>query len=269
MNNALIVAHRGASYAAPENTIPSFKLAFKEDADFIEGDFWLTKDNEIVCIHDPDTKRVTEEKIKINVQSSTLSELKKLDVGSWKGIEFKGTAIPTLQEVLQIIPEEKGLHLEIKDNRERFFFRLIEVLRRYNISAEKLRIISFHPNIITLSKKYLPEVKAYWIFAWYFSKKKCLKSLAQRRLMQNLKTLSCDGIDVNAAPYIDEKLVKPLRENNLDFCVYDVEKIEDAIRLINLGVDSITTNSPLKMRKAIETVIARADFIGSKQSIIK
>lgn len=257
MNNVLIVAHRGASYAAPENTVPSFKLAFKENADFIEGDFWLTKDNEIVCIHDPDTKRVSKEKIKI--QSSTLPDLKRLDVGSWKGNEFKGTAIPTLQEVLQIIPEEKGLYLEIKDNRERFFLRLIEVLRLYNISADKLRIISFHPNIITLSKKYFPEVKAYWIFAWYFSKKKCLNSLSHRRLMQTLKTLNCDGIDLNAAPYIDQKLVKSLRVKNLDFCAYDVENIEDARRLINLGVDSITTNSPLKMRKQIEVVITRAD----------
>ena len=57
MNNLLIVAHRGASYAAPENTIPSFELALKENADFIEGDFWLTNDNEIVCIHDPNTKK--------------------------------------------------------------------------------------------------------------------------------------------------------------------------------------------------------------------
>ena len=83
-----------------------------------------------------------------------------------------------------------------------------------------------------------------------------LKSLAQKRLMQTLKTLNCDGIDVNAAPYIDEKLVKSLRVNKLDFCAYDVDKVEDAIRLINLGIDSITTNSPLKMREEIKKIIA-------------
>ena len=66
MENVLIVAHRGASYAAPENTIPSFELAFNENADFVEADFWLTKDNEIVCIHDSNTKRVTKEKIRLN-----------------------------------------------------------------------------------------------------------------------------------------------------------------------------------------------------------
>jgi len=248
--NTIIVAHRGASYAAPENTIPSFELAFKEDADFIEGDFWLTKDNEIVCIHDSNTKRVSNEKIK--VQSSTLSELKKLDVGIWKGDQYKGTTIPTIQEVFNIIPKNKGIYIEIKDDRKIFVEKLREIINQSKIQNEKIRIIAFNPNTVRLAKDILPEIKTYWLFEWYFSKKKCLKSLARRRLMQTLKTLNCDGIDVNAALYIDEKLVKSLRENNLDFCAYDVDKVEDAIRLINLGIDSITTNSPLKMKEEIK-----------------
>lgn len=251
--NTIIVAHRGASYAAPENTIPSFKLAFKEDTDFIEGDFWLTTDNEIVCIHDPDTKRVSKEKVKI--QSSTLSDLKKIDVGIWKGDQFKGTTIPTLQEVLEIIPEGKGIYIEIKDDRKIFIERLRVILNQFKIQKEKIRIIAFNPNTVRLAKDILPEIKTYWLFGWYFSKKKCLKSLAQKRLMQTLKTLNSDGIDVNVAPYIDEKLVKSLRENNLDFGAYDVDKVEDAIRLINLGIDSITTNSPLKMREEIKKIL--------------
>ena len=258
--NTIIVAHRGASYAAPENTIPSFELAFKENADFIEGDFWLTKDNEIVCIHDPDTKRVSKENIKLKVRSSTLVELKKIDVGSWMDDKYKGTTIPTLQEVLKIIPDGKGIYIEIKDDREIFIEKLREILNQFSVPKDKIRIIAFNPNTVRLAKDILPEIKTYWLFRWYFSRKKCLKSLAQRRLIQTLKTLNCDGIDVNAAPYIDEKLVKSLRENNLDFCAYDVDKVEDAIRLINLGIDSITTNSPLKMREEIKTVIAMEHY---------
>lgn len=253
--NIDIVAHRGASYAAPENTIPSFELAFKEDADFIEGDFWLTKDNEIVCIHDSDTKRVSKENVKLKVRLSTLSELKKIDVGIWKGDQFKGTTIPTLQEVLNIIPKGKGIYVEIKDDREIFIIKLKDILKQFSIPNDKIRIIAFNPNTVQLAKKILPEIKTYWLFGWYFSKKKCLKSLAQRRLMQTLRTLNCDGIDVNAAPYIDEKLVKSLRESNLDFCAYDIDKVEDALRLINLGIDSITTNSPLMIKEEIKKYI--------------
>jgi len=164
----IIVAHRGASYAAPENTIPSFELAFKEEADFIEGDFWLTKDNEIVCIHDPDTKRVTEKKIKIKVRSSELSELKKLDVGSWKSNNYIGTTIPTLQEVLGIIPEGKGIYIEIKDDREIFIEKLREILNQFPIQKDRIRIIAFNPNAVQSAKKYLPEIETYWLFGWYF-----------------------------------------------------------------------------------------------------
>ena len=248
----LIVAHRGASYDAPENTIPSFQLAFKENADFIEGDFWLTKDNEIVCIHDPNTSRVTDKKNKLNVRNSTLSELKKVDAGIWKGKQFKGATIPTLQEIFQIIPDGKGIYIEIKDDREIFIKKLTEILQQVPISPERIRIITFNPEVVRLAKKYLPLIKTYWLFSWYFSNREWSISLAQRKLFQTLKTLNCNGVDVNAAPYVDIRLVKSLCDANLDFCAYDVSNLETAVKLINLGVHSITTNSPLRMRKGIE-----------------
>jgi glycerophosphoryl diester phosphodiesterase len=248
----IIVAHRGASYAAPENTIPSFKLAFEEKADYIEGDFWLTMDDEIVCIHDPDTNRVTENKSRIMVQSSNLAELKRIDIGSWKGAKYNETRIPTLLEILKIIPTGKGIYIEIKDDREIFMKKLEETLKQFQTLKDNVRIIAFNPKIIQLAKKYLPEIKTYWLFGWYFLKKKKYKSLAQKHLMKTFRTLDCDGIDVNAAPYIDERLVQSFHNSNLDFCAYDVDTFVDAINLINLGVDSITTDSPLQLRKNIE-----------------
>lgn len=248
----LIVAHRGASYIAPENTIPSFEIAFQEKADFIEGDFWLTKDNEIVCIHDSTTGRVGNKNIKVT--SSTLSELNNVDVGIKKEKHFEGTTIPTLQEVLQIIPEQKGLHLEIKDNRENILIRLKEILKESNIPPEKIRIISFHRNIIRAAKKNLPEIKAYLIFGWYFSKGEYFKSLAQKLILRKSSTVNCDGLVLYANSYIDEKFIHILKENNLDVCAYNVEDANKAIRLTNYGINSLTTNSPLKIRKAIELI---------------
>ncbi|MGA7721348.1 MAG: glycerophosphodiester phosphodiesterase family protein [Ignavibacteriaceae bacterium] len=250
--NTAIVAHRGASYAAPENTIAAFQLAFDEKADFIEGDFQLTSDNEIVCIHDPDTKRVTKDKIKMKVRSSTLAELRQLDVGSWKGNEFAGASIPTLQEVLQVIPEGKGIYLEIKDYRELFIKKLAEILKQYSLPANKTRIITFNSKSIDLLKKYLPGIKVLRLFGCGISKKKYFKLLSQRWLIHILKTVQCVGIDAIAAPFMDEKLVQLIRDSKMDFCAFDVENIEDAVKLLNLGVDSITTNSPLKMREEIK-----------------
>jgi glycerophosphoryl diester phosphodiesterase len=237
----MIAAHRGASYARPENTIPALQLAFKEKADFIEGDFWMTKDNEIVCIHDSNTRRITNGKSNLNIRTSNLSDLKKLNSFS----------IPTLMEILQIIPKGKGIIIEIKDNRENFIKRLITILNQFSIPSEKIRIIAFKPQTVRRIKKYLPYIKVYLLFGWYFSNQQYLISLAQRRLKQKLKTLTCDGVDLNAAPYINNKLVSYLRQNKLDFCTYNVDKIKDAELLMKLGVDLITTNSPKKMRKFI------------------
>ena len=79
----VIVAHRGASFDAPENTLAAFRLAWQQGADAIEGDFYLSKDNQIVCIHDADTKRTAV--VSRQVAESTLAELRELDVGrsSW------------------------------------------------------------------------------------------------------------------------------------------------------------------------------------------
>ena len=93
----LIVAHRGSSQQAPENTLPAFRLAWQQGADAIEGDFLLTKDGKVVCIHDVSTKRLADKNLVVS--KSNLKELRALDVGAWKNEIFKGTKIPTISEV--------------------------------------------------------------------------------------------------------------------------------------------------------------------------
>src|SRR6056300_610029 len=82
LGKPLIVAHRGASYDAPENTLPAFELAWKQGADAVEGDFLLTGDGKIVCFHDKDTKRLTGQKM--DISKTSFADLQKLDVGKWK-----------------------------------------------------------------------------------------------------------------------------------------------------------------------------------------
>ncbi len=130
----LIVAHRGASEDAPENTLPAFRLAWEQGADAIEGDFYRTKDGQIVCIHDGDTKRVAGEKLV--VQESTLEELQRLDVGAWKGQQWAGTRIPTLREVLETVPAGKRFYVEVKGSAE-MVPHLIEELGRSGLTKDK------------------------------------------------------------------------------------------------------------------------------------
>ncbi|MEX0742204.1 MAG: glycerophosphodiester phosphodiesterase family protein, partial [Phycisphaeraceae bacterium] len=102
----------GASHDAPENTLPAFELAWEQGADAIEGDFHLTSDGKIVCIHDFDTQRVSgSERI---VKSSTLEELRALDAGAWLDPKWKDIRMPTFAEVAATVPAGKMFYIEVK-----------------------------------------------------------------------------------------------------------------------------------------------------------
>src|SRR5438477_9822141 len=94
----LVIAHRGASGNAPENTMAAFKKAVALGANFIETDLQLSRDARLVAIHDATVNRTTNGQG--TVHDMTLTELRRLDAGSWFGSEFAGERIPTLDEIL-------------------------------------------------------------------------------------------------------------------------------------------------------------------------
>ncbi|TWU14096.1 Glycerophosphoryl diester phosphodiesterase [Symmachiella macrocystis] len=111
-----ICAHRGASNTHPENTLAAFREAIRLGAQMIEFDVALTKDGQLVLLHDPTLDRTTDGSGPVG--DFTLAELKKLDAGSWKSAEFAGERIPTLDEALKIMPENIWLNVHLKGNAE-------------------------------------------------------------------------------------------------------------------------------------------------------
>ena len=103
------VAHRGSSFEMPENTLAAVQEGIADNADFVEIDVQRSKDGELVVIHDNTLTRTTNveevfpDRPSYRVGDFTLAELKQLDAGSWKGSEFAGEQIPTLQEVLDAL----------------------------------------------------------------------------------------------------------------------------------------------------------------------
>ncbi len=128
----LVIAHRGASAYAPENTLPAFRLALDMGADYIEYDLQVTKDKQLVCLHDETLERTTNvedvfparsriavgdksRKKRWYVYDFTLAEIKRLDAGSWAEARFRDTRIPTWQETLDLIRGRAGHFVEIKN----------------------------------------------------------------------------------------------------------------------------------------------------------
>ncbi|MFY0407161.1 glycerophosphodiester phosphodiesterase [Solicola sp. PLA-1-18] len=118
----LLVAHRGFSAAAPENTLPAVRRAVQAKADFVEIDVQRTKDRKLVLLHDADLRRTTDveevypERATSPVSDFTWAELKRLDAGSWKGAAFDGTRVPTLDQAIRVLAGTRSkLLLELKD----------------------------------------------------------------------------------------------------------------------------------------------------------
>jgi glycerophosphoryl diester phosphodiesterase len=240
----MIVAHRGASIDAPENTIPSFKLAWEMGIDAIEGDFHLTRDGQIACIHDRNTERVAERKLV--VKESTLSELRELDVGSYKGNKFKGCVIPTIAEVLSTIPPKKKIYIEIKCGTE-IIAPLFDEINGSNLSVDQVVFISFNKEVLKVIKETSPEHKVYVLGTLnHDDSGKIVPS--KETILEILNQVSADGISLGQ-DLITEPLVKSILKQGYGFHVWTVDDKETAKKFKEWGVKSITTNDPGNLSK--------------------
>jgi glycerophosphoryl diester phosphodiesterase len=241
----MIVAHRGASKVAPENTIPAFKQAWKEEADGIEGDFRLTKDGYIVCIHDHDTKRVTNKDLIIN--KSTLAELRKLDAGRHHSRKYRGTLIPTISEVFNTIPATKQIYIEIKCGTE-IIPELLKQIKKSGLKDEQVVIISFNEQVIRELKTQAPGLKTFWLVNFELDKTGIITPSLET-VLKTLKAINADGLSSNKA--INETFVKNFKQYGHEWHIWTVDDPEEAKKFKQWGVKSITTNTPGEIRKVL------------------
>jgi glycerophosphoryl diester phosphodiesterase len=247
----MITAHRGASYDAPENTLAAFRLAWVQQADAIEGDFRLTADGHIVCIHDADTERTCG--VKCIVADARLVDLQSLDFGRWKAPSFAGLACCTLEDVLATVPAGKRIFIELKTGPE-IVAPLGKILEKNTIEAASLVIISFDERTIAACKERLPGVKAHWLTSFKETQKGA--NAWQPSVEQILATVGrcrADGVGLHARrQVVDEKFVQQLRRGGVnEFHVWTVDGPDDARFFAGLGAMGITTNRPLLIRESL------------------
>jgi glycerophosphoryl diester phosphodiesterase len=247
-----IIAHRGASQLAPENTLASANLAWKLKTDAVEIDIYLTKDGRIVAMHDKDTERTTGRKWK--VAEHTLAELRRLDAGSWKDPSYAGEKIPTLEEILASIPDGRRLFIEIKCGKE-----VLPELRRRVLasrkSASQIVVIAFDLETATEWKQMMPEVKTYWLFGHSPTRDKKTKKITGGRieeLIEKCRVAKLDGLDLAHGSELNKEIVDKIHGLGLEFYVWTVNEPEEAVRVLNWGVDGITTDRPKWLREKLQ-----------------
>lgn len=207
-------AHRGASGYAPENTLESFRKAVELNANAIELDVQLTKDGKIVVIHDYTLDRTTNGNG--YVMENTLAEIKKLDAGSWFSSKFAGEKIPTLKEVIDELPEDIYINIEIKHFRleERNIGKaIVEFVEKYGLE-ERIIISSFDHQLL---KKVRIENEKIRIGVLFYGK--------LHNIVSYISQTNLDPYSVHLpVDYLDKVLIQELKEKGYRVLSYTVNE---------------------------------------------
>ncbi len=259
-----IVGHRGASADAPENTLESMKLAWEQGAYAAECDIIRTHDGKLILMHDDSTKRTALDGVDLLVEHTDWTDLKKLDVGSWKGKKWKGVKIPLLEDVLRAIPDGNHLYIEVKSGNtnlgadSRVINDLESIMEKEKISPEKITFICFDHDFLNRLKKRVPRYHVYYLttYARFFGRWPDVRNEAEletyiREALEN----GIDGLDMENSAVITGEWVKKIHDKALKVAIWSYGKddtLENALRYKEIGVDFLTTNMPATILQGLD-----------------
>lgn len=244
----IIIAHRGESFDAPENTLASVNLAWERGAEAVEIDVRLSKDNHVIVIHDANTKRVG--KRNKSVKNTSLAQLKKLDVGSWKSEIYSGEQIPTLKEVLEIVPNNRKLIIEVKSNLTTLPY-LKNDIENSGLQNQQIEIISFNYAVVAEAKRILPNLQVLFLADLDYNSFTRLRTPSVEKLIAKTKYANLDGLNVWAGKILTKGFVQKVKSAGLLLYVWTVNDPKKAKKIISWGIDGITTDRAKWMRNKI------------------
>ncbi|MED1864752.1 glycerophosphodiester phosphodiesterase [Fictibacillus nanhaiensis] len=240
----LNVAHRGASGYAPEHTITSYKMGEKMHGDYIEVDLQMTKDGELIAMHDETLDRTTNGTGQ--VKDYTLEEIKQLDAGSWFNekypeqakAKYEGLQVPTLEEVFQTFGKNANYYIETKSPEvyPGMEQKLLDVVNDYGINKDKLLVQSFSSESLLKMNEIDPSVKLVQLLEY------TTPAELTDAEVQSIKHYAM-GIGPNS-DMIDREYVQKAVHNGLEIHPYTVNEKEEMQKLIDWGVTGMFTNFP-------------------------
>lgn len=237
----LVIAHRGVAGEAPENTMPSFRLAHEQQCDAIELDVHLTGDDQIVVCHDDTVDRTTDGKGRI--REMTLEQIRRLDAGSWFDSQYTGERIPLLSEVLEWLPPEIGLNIELKDSADGSLeSRVIDTVRDFD-RMESVLFTSFDHKMLYRLKKQAPEARIGLVYGGRLRN--------PGHLVRNF------GLEVfSVHPHyqmIDKEDIDDLRQIGIHVFVWTVNRPDEIRQMVDCGVSGVITDFASRMREIVST----------------
>ena len=234
-----MIAHRGASAEAPENTIAAFELAIMQGADGIELDVHLSRDGQPVVIHDFTLERTTDGTGR--VRDRTVRELKRLDAGGWRGAPFQGQRVQTLQEVFERFRDRTRFWIELKGSSDLYQGieeKVVSMIEVYDV-LEQAFVQSFDSRALDQIWGLNPEVRLGILTAEPPTKPLINSTSAHRAI--------CPGADL-----VTEKEISEIRQAGLECYVWTVNEPAQMDRLVEWGVSGIITDQPALLRARVD-----------------
>jgi glycerophosphoryl diester phosphodiesterase len=243
--NPAIIAHRGASAYAPENTLAAFELAVRQKADAIELDAKLTIDGHVVVFHDQTTDRTTG--VQGRIIDSKLADLRRLDAGSHFDVAYRGEPIPTLNEVFDLVGRHTYINVELTNYAsptDRLPEKVAGIVLKHNLT-ERVMFSSFNPIALIRVRRALPQVpigllalpgrQGAWARSWIGA------FLRYQSLNPSLEDVS-------------EQVIDRTHRRGCSVLVYTVNQPEDMRYLFQIGTDGIFTDDPLTAKRVLSAV---------------
>lgn len=231
----LVVARRGDSESAPENTLPAFESAISRGADAVELDVHLSADGELVVHHFYNLGST--DNGKGLVSEHTLAELKALDSGSWFDARFAGEPKPTLSQVFELCKGRTGLEVDLKDSSLSFLHRVVEEIERFDLVAD-VELTTAHYPLLTHAKELAPQLRTGTFFyeppAWMPVR------LAQRHILDWAHLLELAVVHLNMA-LITADFVDRLHQSGFIAYGSNLDSADQIQQGLNLGIDSFST----------------------------
>jgi len=234
-----IIAHRGSSSAAPENTIAAFDVAVEQGADYIELDVQMTMDQHVVVIHDDTVERTTNGNGL--VKSYTLDQLKKLDAGSWFDQQYTNERIPTLQEILERYSQRIGILIEIKHPKRQIGIEkaVARIINRFAYSRHII-IQSFDVHALQGIKAFAPSLRTALII------KPDAFKLTKRKLTTYSSFANCLNMKKTM---INRWWIDRIHTFGMDVFIWTVKDQKTADRIKKYPIDGVVTDNPLFFQK--------------------
>lgn len=245
-----IIAHRGASGHAPENTLASIDLAIKMGADMVEIDIRQTIDGVLVCLHDANLKRTTNGNGLIHTKR--YKNIKKLDAGSWFHSSFKNESIPSLNEVLKLCKNRCKLLIEVKGDQitqNKLVRNLVYRIQKHQAHSWVI-VQSFNPIIIKEVKKQDRNIETNQLIYFQYNKLPIF-SARLPSIGFSFKRKMHSGVNTDFKK-LTPKLIHNIKKQGKQAFCWTVNEEHEMKQMIDLGVDGIITNYPDRLKLVLD-----------------